>query len=144
MNRYTPLFSQIVDSSLWEEPDDVCKVFMTLLAKQDGDHVVRGSAYNIAQWSRKTEKEVLAALEVLQQPDTKRLEPQPFEGRRIERVAEGWLLLNGDKYQQMMFEVNRRAYQRQKQAEYRARKKSQPLSGELHYIKTGDTIHEHR
>lgn len=112
MNRYTPLFSQIVDSSLWLEEDYVCKIFMTMLAKQDADHVVRGTALAIARWSNKTEAEVLKALELLSAPDKQRLEPQPFEGRRIERVAEGWLLLNGAKYQTMMETFNRRAYDR--------------------------------
>lgn len=112
MNRYTPLFSQIVDSSLWLEEDYVCKIFMTMLAKQDADHVVRGTALAIARWSNKTEAEVLKALELLSAPDKQRLEPQPFEGRRIERVAEGWLLLNGAKYQTMMEMFNRRAYDR--------------------------------
>lgn len=144
MNRYTPLFSQIVDSSIWMEEDAVCKVFLTLLAKQDGDHVVRGSAFNIAQWAKKSEQEVIDALGVLSAPDTKRLEPQPFDGRRIQKVDDGWLLLNGQKYQQMMFEANRRAYQRQKQAEYRAKKKSTPSPGEAIYTRTGVTPHEHQ
>jgi hypothetical protein len=130
--KYVPMFGKVVDSSLWEEEDLVVKVFLTILAKQDPDHIVRGSAYNIAQWARKTEKEVLGALEVLSSPDTKRLEPQPFDGRRIERVPDGWLILNGSKYQEEMARINRLHYQAQKQAEYRLRKKlkNQPQATE--------------
>lgn len=123
MNTYAPLWNSIVDSSLWCEPDNVVKVFLTMMAKKDADHVVRGSAFNIAQWAKKTEKEVLAALKVLAAPDRTRLEPQPFDGRRIEKHPDGWLVLNGDKYRRMMREANRREYQRIKQAEYRDRKK---------------------
>lgn len=122
-SRYVPLFSEIVDSSLWLEEDMVCKVFLTMLAKSDRDHVVRGTALAIARWSNKTEAEVLRALEVLSSPDKQRLEPQPFEGRRIERVAEGWLLLNGAKYQARMQEYNRRVYNANAQRESRARRK---------------------
>jgi len=122
MNTWAPLFSKIVDSSLWCEPDFVVKVFITMLAKKDADHIVRGSAFNIASWARKTEKEVLEALRVLSSPDKRRLEPQPFEGRRIEKVDEGWLVLNGAAYQDLMRGVNRREYKRVKQAEYRAKK----------------------
>ena len=122
MIGYTPIFSKIVDSSLWGESDVVVKVFLTLLAKKDGDNVVRGNAYNIAQWAKKTEQEVLEALRVLSSPDTRRVEPQPFQGRRIEKVDEGWRLLNGEFYQNLMREVNRRAYKAQKQREYRARR----------------------
>lgn len=110
MTGYTPIFSKIVDSSLWCEPDFVVKVFITMLAKKDRDNVVRGSAFNISQWSKKTEKEVLEALKLLANPDTRRLEPQPFEGRRIEKVEDGWLILNGGYYQGLMVSINRRAY----------------------------------
>jgi hypothetical protein len=109
MDFYTPLFSKVVDSSLWDEPDFVVKVFLTMLAKKDRDQVVRGTAYNIAQWSKKSEAEVLKALVVLAAPDTKRLEPQPHGGRRIERAPDGWLILNGLFYQDLMGTINRRA-----------------------------------
>jgi hypothetical protein len=122
MDFYTPLFGKIVDSSLWDEDDVVVKVFLTMLAKKDMDDVVRASAYNIARWARKTEAKVLRALEVLSSPDKRRLEPQANEGRRIEKVEGGWLILNGAYYRKLMQEANRREYQRKKQAEYRANK----------------------
>ena len=121
MTGYTPIFSKIVDSSLWCEPDNVVKIFLTMLAKKDADNVVRGSAFNISQWAKKTEQEVLEALMVLSAPDTRRIEPQPFEGRRIERVEEGWMILNGKFYQDLMRSVNRREYKARHEAERRAR-----------------------
>lgn len=139
MNRYSPLWSQVVDSSLWCEPDHVVKVFLTMVAKKDMDEIVRGSAFNIAQWSKKTEEETLDALKVLSSPDTRRLEPQPFEGRRIEKVPEGWLILNGAYYRKLMAEAGRREYKRKKQAEYRRKGKldgGTPLPGENSYVKS--------
>ena len=133
-SRYVPMFSEIVDSSLWLEEDYICKVFMTMLAKSDRDHVVRGTALAIARWSNKTEAEVLKALEVLSSPDTQRLEPQPFEGRRIERVPEGWLLLNGAKYQAKMIEYNKRVYNANAQRAHRAKKK-RPMGAEGAFVK---------
>lgn len=123
MDFYTPVFARIVDSSLWSEPDYVVKVFLTLLAKKDRDQVVRGSAYNIACWAKKTEAEVLDALKILAAPDGRRIEPQPHEGRRIERVEDGWLILNGLYYQNLMSTVNRRAYKAEKERERRQRKR---------------------
>lgn len=123
MNTWTPLFSKLVDSSLWSEPDHVCKVFVTMLALKDADQVVRYNAFGLAQRAHKTEKEVLEALKILSSPDKKRLEPQPFDGRRIEKVDGGWKLLNGQFYEDMMRSLNRRAYQAQWQKEYRAKKK---------------------
>lgn len=135
MTRYCPIFSDIVDSSIWDEEDFVVKVFITMLAKMDRDFVVRGTAYNISKWSRKTEIEVLNALKILSSPDKKRLEPQPHEGRRIEKTQDGyWLILNGKKYQEEMQRINRREYQRQ-WAESRRNKKSTPSPLERAYEK---------
>lgn len=120
---YSPLFDKIVDSSLWLEEDFVVKVFLTMIAKQDADHVVRADAFMIGQWSKKGEAEALRALAILEAPDTKRIVPQPYEGRRVQRVEGGWLLLNGAHYQELMQQANRRAYKRKKEAEYRAAKK---------------------
>lgn len=134
MNTWTPLWSKIVDSSLWEEQDFVVKVFITMMAKKDADDICRGSAYNIANWSRKTEAETLEALKILSSPDTKRLEPQPYEGRRIEKVEDGYLILNSKYYKEMMSKMYRREYQREKQAEYRA-VKTVSVGQQKHFIK---------
>ncbi len=152
MNTWTPLFSKIVDSSLWAEPDHVVKVFLTLLALKDADQVVRYNAFAIGRrcWPRedRAEAKVLEALKVLSQPDKTRLEKQPYDGRRIEKVEDGWLLLNGQFYEDMMRKINRREYQRNKQAEYRAKKKGlpsqMPLAGEMAFEKTGQMPHEFR
>jgi hypothetical protein len=109
----------IVDSSIWEEEDYVCKIFITLLAIKDPDHVCRFNAYQIGKKANKSEQDVLKALEILSSPDRRRIEPQPNEGRRIERVADGWLILNGQKYQDLMQDVVRQRQQAQWQREQR-------------------------
>lgn len=109
---FTPIFEEIVDSSIWAESDLVVKVFLTMLAKKDRDYVVRASAFNLARWANKTEEEVLKALKVLMSPDTKRVEKQEYEGRRVKKVDDGWLLLNGKKYDEkmrLMFERARKS-----------------------------------
>ena len=119
MEFWSPLFSKIVESSLWSESDIVVKVFLTMLAKKDAHHMVMKNAYELAQLSRKSEAEVIEALKVLCSPDRRRIEPQPFDGRRIQRVEGGWLVLNGQYYHEMMRTQKRREYKRVKQAEYR-------------------------
>lgn len=123
MNTWTPVFGSIVDSSIWAESDLVVKVFVTMLAKRGADNVVYASAYQIGHWARKTEKEALEALQVLASPDKKRLEPQKFEGRRIQKVEGGWLILNGQHYQEVMRSMNRKNYKATKEREYRRRRK---------------------
>jgi uncharacterized phage protein (TIGR02220 family) len=119
MNTWTPLWSKVVDSSIWMEDKNTRILFVTMLAIKDRDHVVRYSAFELSRKANLTEQEVMDALEVLKQPDTRRLEPQEFEGRRIERVKDGWLMLNGEKYRKAIQELYRREYKRTKQAEYR-------------------------
>lgn len=137
MDTWAPLFSKIVDSSLWDEEDYVVKIFLTMIAKKDSDHCVRASAYMLGRWARKTEKETLDALKILGSPDKKRLEPQPHDGRRIRKVEGGWEVLNGQYYEDLMREVNRRVYKAKKAREYRANEKltkGTPMGGEQTYV----------
>ncbi len=137
---WTPLWGKIVDSSIWREPDHVRIVFITMLALKDRDHIVRANAYNIANRANKTEAEVLDALRVLSEPDGKRLEPQPHEGRRIKKVPEGYLFLNGEYYRKMMVEEMAKARNRRSQANFRRKTamKRLPEPGYAEYQKALD------
>lgn len=121
MDRYAPLFSKIVDSSIWDEDDLVCKVWVTMLALKDSDQVVRKNLYQLGRAARKSEEEVEKALAVLAAPDGKR-KGQENEGRRIERVEDGWLVLNGWLYEELMRKISRQAYQAKWAREHRAKK----------------------
>lgn len=135
---WAPLWSGIVDSSIWCEPDHVRIVFVTMLALKDADHIYRGSAFQLSRRANKSETEVLDALRILASPDTRRQENQEFEGRRIEAVEEGWLILNGEKYRQLVSIEMKRARNRRSQAAFRQRQKSappsRPLPGERRYV----------
>ena len=138
MDTWTPLWSKIVDSSIWVEPDSVCKVFVTMLALKDSDHVVRYNAFQLAQRAHKTEAEVLAALKVLAAPDKHRIEKQPYDGRRIEKVTDGWLMLNGKSYRNKMSEEMKKARWRRAQQALRDRKtitSGTPLTGEVENVR---------
>lgn len=94
-----------------------------MLALKESDHVVRLTAYQLHRRANITEKEVIDGLKVLSSPDKRRMEPQPFDGRRIKKVEDGWLILNGQKYEDLMRLLSRRAYNARKQAEYREKAK---------------------
>ncbi len=76
---------------------------------------------------------------MLAAPDRKRLEKQEFEGRRIKRVEDGWLVLNGEKYRRMVSEEMRKSRLRRAQATYREKHKqtmkSTPQKGEVAAVK---------
>lgn len=128
---YSPVFSKLVHSSLWSEPDHVRIVFITMLALKDSNQIVWGSAFALGEAAKKTEAEVIDALKILSKPDRKRIEKQPYDGRRIEKVEGGWLVLNGAYYQQMMAVIARRAYKAAWERDNRKRKKGKPLIGEV-------------
>ena len=135
MNTWTPLWSSIVESSLIAEPDHVFKVFVALLAVKDSDHVARVNAFNLGRkcWPdnpKKSEKMALAALKVLSSPDRRRMEPQAHDGRRIQRVEDGWLVLNGEAYRRKVSDEMRKARWRRAQNAKRSRNGSTPLAGE--------------
>ena len=113
----------IVDSSIWDEDDSVCKVFITMMALKDADHIVRLTAYQIGRRCRKSEQEVMDALLILASPDKRRVEPQEFDGRRIKKVDDGWLMLNGEKYKRLAQEESRKAKNRRSIAAFRLRQK---------------------
>lgn len=129
MNSFAPLFSNIVDSSLWSEDDHVCKVFVTLLAIKNADHVARITAFALGRkcWPldpENSERRALDALAILAAPDTKRIEKQPYDGRRIERTEDGWRVLNGQAYEDMMRSLSRKVYKARWERDKRASKKS--------------------
>lgn len=140
MNTWAPLWSGIVDSSLWEESGDVVKVFMTMLASKDSDHICRLDAYRIGRKCHIDELQVLEILKVLASPDKRRKTKQEYDGRRIKAAPDGWLILNGEKYRQMVSDEMRKARLRRAQAEFRKKNKlkSTPLSGEVLYERAAE------
>lgn len=95
-----------------------------MFALKDSDFVVRKTAYQIAGRARKTEQQVIDSLTILSSPDSKRLEPQLFDGRRIQRVEDGWLILNAEKYRNKVQEEMKKARWRRAQAAKREREKT--------------------
>jgi hypothetical protein len=134
---FTKLFSSILLSSIWMEDQDTRLVWITLLALANRKGVVEASGPGIANAARVSIEACDAALKKFQEPDEDSRSEQ-FEGRRIQRVEGGWLLLNYARYRATLSESDRTDYQRIKQAEYRAKKKVKskgPLPGEPAYEK---------
>lgn len=131
MNNWVPIWNGLVDSSLWQEPDHVFRVFVAMMTLKDADHIVRLDTWKLARRIHMDKEfaKVTNALEVLAAPDKLRPD-QEFEGRRIKRVDEGWLILNADKYREMMKKEMERARNRAAQAAWRARQKEKKVPPE--------------
>ena len=135
MKTWTPLWSSIVDSSVWGETKETKILWITILAKKDRNGFVEASLPGLARAAVLTLAETEKAIKVLEYPDP-HSRSKANEGRRIKKVEGGWTVLNHFPYRDEMSSQYRREYQRQKQAEYRSKKKNpQPLKGEVSYLK---------
>lgn len=125
MNTWIPLWTSTVQSTLWEEPPHVRVMFITLLLCRDPDQVVRmpfRRLVKVANLSSDLDESVALAtesLKVLSSPDSKSVDLQEFEGRRIKEVEGGWLVLNGLKYDEEMRILGARIRKTRKQRERR-------------------------
>ena len=129
---WTPLWSEIVTSSIWEEDLETRVVWITMLAVMDWNGYVSGSVPSMKRLANiEDEKECERALKVLESPD-KRSPGQPHDGRRIERVDKGWLVLNHVKYREMIQKEYRREYKADHARKTRKKVKNagKPLGGE--------------
>lgn len=123
---YAKLFGSILDSSIWQESKETRLVWITMLAMKDQFGKVYAAVPGLADRAKVTLDECIAAVEKLSKPD-KWSRSKEFEGRRIEAISGGWLILNHAAYTHKMSLEYRREYQRLKQAEYRKRKKEAVL-----------------
>jgi len=120
MTGYTKLFHSILASTIWREDDKTRIVWITLLAMANKYGVAEGSIPGLADMARVSIEDCEAALAKLEGPD-KYSRTKENDGRRIEPVDGGWLLLNHAKYRAKMNQDDRREYNRLKQAEHRAK-----------------------
>ena len=99
---YNKLFTKILDSSIWMEPLATRIVWVTLIAAMDEDGFVAfASPSNVAHRARVTDDEAREAIATLEGPDPNSSNPDN-EGRRIERVPGGWIVINAPIYRDLV------------------------------------------
>lgn len=119
---YNKLFTKILDSSIWLETHTTRLVFITLLAAMDEDGYAHFSAVeNLASRARVTVTQCNAAIKTLSEPDPNSCDPE-FEGRRIERVPGGFVILNAKKYRDIANNASNRASTRLRVQRHREKK----------------------
>ena len=124
---YTKLFGTIMSSTIWQEPKETKVLWITMLAMADRDGRVDASIPGLANIAGLTIPETETALKTLLSPDPYS-RTKVADGRRIEEVPGGWVLINHGKYRDMMSVEARREYLRRKQQEYRAKDKAEHVS----------------
>lgn len=120
---YNKLFTKILDSSIWLEDVTTRIAWLTFIAAMDENGFVGfASIANLARRANVTEEEASKAVKVLESPDENSSDPD-FEGRRIERIEGGWMVLNAEKYRDLVTRENIKEKTRARVAEFRKRVK---------------------
>lgn len=119
---YNKIFTKILDSSIWLETHPTRIVWFTFLAAMDEQGFAQfASVANLAHRARVTLEEAEAAVHCLESPDPNSSDPDN-EGRRIERVHGGWVVLNSGKYRDLVTRAVAQEKTRQRVARFRAKK----------------------
>jgi hypothetical protein len=96
------LFTKILDSSIWLEDSDTRIVWITLLAAMDEDGFCRfASPANVARRARVSPAAAVAALKKFEAPDPLTPEDEN-QGPRIERVPDGYVVINAVKHREQL------------------------------------------
>lgn len=118
---YNKIFTKILDSSIWLEPDGTRLVWLTFLAAMDEDGFAAFAAVaNLAHRARVSLPACSEAVKCLEGPDENSSDPE-FGGRRIERVEGGWQILNSSKYRDLVTRAIARERTRERVRRFRER-----------------------
>lgn len=121
---YNKIFTKILDSSIWLEPTPTRVIWLTFIAAMDetGFAQFAGIA-NLAHRARVAIQEAQEAVECLQAPDGDSSDPE-HDGRRIERVPGGWMILNAPKYREIVTRAVSQEQTRLRVNRYREKKRN--------------------
>ena len=99
---YNKIFTKLLTSSIWMESVPTRIVWLTCIAAMDEDGFVSSATpQNLANLANVGLPEATEAIRVLEAPDPNSSDPEN-DGRRIERVPGGWMVLNSRKYRDIV------------------------------------------
>jgi hypothetical protein len=116
---YNKLFSKIVDSSIWMEPDHVRLIWMMFIAIMDEDGFVNlASVKNVAHRAVMDLDKAEDAINVLESSDKDSSNPDN-EGRRLTRVPGGWVVNNAKEYRDIVKREHQKELNRERVRRHR-------------------------
>ena len=119
---FTKLHSEILASSIWQEPHEVRLLWITMLAMSNQHGEVMASIPGLSHIARLTRTETENALKVLASPDPYSRTTDE-EGRRLKPIDGGWFIINYAKHREKDSVDDRRAKDAERQRRHRARYK---------------------
>lgn len=120
--EYAKMAVDIIYSSMWEEDGETCKLWVTILALKDRNGNVTKNKVGIARIAKVTLEKCEAAFLKFESPDP-HSSSQEHEGRRLLKLPEGgWFVVNHDKYHEYGWSEEKKRFERERKAKWRARK----------------------
>jgi hypothetical protein len=115
---YTKLAKSILTSTLWMEDDHTRIAWLTMLAMADKNGEVQASIPGLANVARIPVESARAAIVKFLSPDPDS-RTKDDEGRRIQEIKGGWLLINHAEYRQLASDEDRKAKAAERQQRMR-------------------------
>lgn len=122
MITYAKLFSRILDSTIWREPNETRILWITMLAMADRDGSVQCTIPGLADRAKISLEQCELSLAKFHEPD-KYSWSREDEGRRVRTIEGGWFLINHAKYRAMLSTEHRREQDAERQRNHRAKKR---------------------
>lgn len=126
MLGYTKIFSSLVTSTIWQEPNDARVLWITILALREHDDVCRATIPALAKMCDISIEDTEKYLKKFQEPD-RYSRSQDCEGRRLEKVDGGYLIINAHKYKELLRTQERRDYFAERKRLERNKKRNKKL-----------------
>ena len=123
MPGFTKLFSDIIHSTIWREDNKTRIVWVTMLAMADSRGEVHASVPGLADAARVDLDDCVEALDKLKAPD-EWSRSKEYEGRRVEEIDGGWLLLNHARYKKKLSDDDKKEQNRIRQKRHREKQKA--------------------
>lgn len=121
---YNKLFTKILDSSIWLESTPTRIVWLTFIAVMDESGFAQFAAIgNVAHRARVSLDEAEEAIKAFEGPDPSSSDPD-HDGRRLERVPGGWIVLNAEKHRALVTRALKQEQTRERVRKHRAKKRT--------------------
>ncbi len=126
MAGFVKLDSGILASSVWSEPIETRIVWITILAMADRGGFVAASLSGVQRAANLPIEDVEKAIQTLQSPDTDS-RTSAHEGRRIEKIEGGWIILNYSMYREKQYKESQKEAAREGMRRLREERKREQL-----------------
>lgn len=127
MGGYTKLWSDIITSSVWNEDNKTRIVWITMLATANARGFVSGVPTSMAILARVEKEDFDKAIGILTSPDPESRTPD-HDGRRIEKVEGGWLILNYENHRNRISDDPAAISSRERQKKWREKHKEDNIT----------------